>query len=177
VQSSGAMRSLAASPLAFALMLTWGCVYDNDAPADGDGNGGADAAPASGPDAAPTPGADAGPTPELRGVWITRFAYSDQAGLEAIIDRAADAHFNAVFVQIRGQGDAYYKSALEPWAARLTGKLGRDPGWDPLQVAIDRGHARGLEVHAYFNVFSAWTAAEAPPLAVGPVQHAVRTNP
>lgn len=117
------------------------------------------------------------PTGELRGVWITRFAYSSQAGLEAIIDRAAAAHMNAVFVQIRGDGDAYYRSAHEPWARRLSGVLGRDPGWDPLQVAIDRAHGHGMELHAYFNVFSAWPAAQAVPAAEGAVQHALYAHP
>lgn len=127
-------------------------------------------------DAAPAPDAE-GPAGELRGVWITRFAYSDRAGLEAIIDRAAAANFNAVFVQIRGNGDAYYRSSVEPWAERLSGKLGRDPGWDPLQVAIDRAHMHGMELHAYFNVFSAWTTGSAVPAAEGSVQHALYEHP
>jgi uncharacterized lipoprotein YddW (UPF0748 family) len=119
----------------------------------------------------------AGPRGELRGVWITRFAYNTQAGLEAIIDRAAAAHMNAVFVQIRGEGDAYYHSAYEPWAKRLSGTLGRDPGWDPLQVAIDRAHAHGMELHAYFNVFSAWPASTPVPAAEGTLQHALYSHP
>lgn len=114
---------------------------------------------------------------ELRGVWITRFAYSTRAGLEAIIDRAAAANMNAVFVQIRGEGDAYYRSTHEPWSKRLTGVLGRDPGWDPLQVAIDRGHMHGMEVHAYFNVLSAWPASQPLTAAEGSVQHALYTHP
>jgi uncharacterized lipoprotein YddW (UPF0748 family) len=134
------------------------------------------------PDAATTspdaPGADADLRPhELRGVWITRFAYNSKATLEAIIDRAAGAHFNAVFVQIRGEGDAYYKSSVEPWSARLSGVLGRDPGWDPLQVAIDRAHMHGMELHAYFNVFTAWSASTTIPSAEGPVQHALIAHP
>jgi uncharacterized lipoprotein YddW (UPF0748 family) len=136
----------------------------------------------SGPDAsvqvpdAPSGDADVRPR-ELRGVWITRFAYTSQSSLEAIIDHAADAHFNAVFVQIRGEGDAYYRSAYEPWSQRLSGVLGRDPGWDPLQVAIDRAHARGMELHAYFNVFTAWNASTAIPAAEGPVQHPLVAHP
>src|SRR6185436_14578029 len=114
---------------------------------------------------------------ELRGVWITRFAFSTQEQLERVIDRAAAAHFNAVFVQIRGEGDAYYKSAFEPWSKRLSGVLGRDPGWDPLQVAIDRAHMHGMELHAYFNVFAAWTAATTIPSSEGPVQHALIAHP
>ncbi len=117
------------------------------------------------------------PAGELRGVWITRFAYSTRAGLEAIIDRAASANMNAVFIQIRGEGDAYYRSTREPWARRLTGVLGRDPGWDPLQVALDRGRMHGMEVHAYFNVLSAWSASQPLPAAEGSVQHALYAHP
>jgi uncharacterized lipoprotein YddW (UPF0748 family) len=117
------------------------------------------------------------PGGEMRGVWITRFAYASQAGLEAIIDRAAAAHMNAVFVQIRGEGDAYYRSSHEPWAKRLSGVLGRDPGWDPLQVAIDRAHGHGMELHAYFNVFSAWPASQPLTAAEGGVQHALYEHP
>ena len=114
---------------------------------------------------------------ELRGVWITRFAFASRADLEGVIDRAASAHFNAVFVQIRGEGDAYYNSAYEPWARRLTGTLGRDPGWDPLQVAIDRAHAHGMQLHAYFNVFASWPATSAVPMAEGAHQHALYDHP
>lgn len=116
-------------------------------------------------------------TRELRGVWITRFAYATQADLEGIIDRAAAANFNAVFVQIRAEGDAYYNSAYEPWSRRLTGVLGRAPSWDPLRVAVDRAHSHGMELHAYFNVFSAYTASQPVPMAEGPVQHPLVAHP
>lgn len=158
------MRGLLA--LAVAVAVT-ACVGSVDTPPGGD-----DAPDAGAADAAPD-----GPTGELRGVWITRFAYTTQADLEAIIDRAAAARFNAVFVQIRGNGDAYYQSSLEPWAQRLTGVLGRDPGWDPLQVAIDRARLHGMELHAYFNVFPGWTAAGTVPTAEGAHQLALRDHP
>lgn len=94
--------------------------------------------------------------PEFRAVWVTRFAYNTKAQVQGIINRAADAGFNVVFFQIRGNGDAYYKSNLVPWAQKLTGTLGQDPGWDPLQTAIDTAHSRGIKLHAYWNVFAGW---------------------
>ncbi len=95
---------------------------------------------------------------EIRAVWVTRFAYNTAAHVTSIINKAADAGFNTIYFQIRGNGDAYYKSTLVPWAQKLTGTLGKDPGWDPLQLAIDTAHARGIQLHAYWNVFSAWPA-------------------
>lgn len=125
-------------------------------------------------DAEPDAPADPG---ELRGIWITRFAYADQDDLEGIIDRAAAGGFNAVFVQIRAESDAYYDSAYEPWSRRLTGTLGRTPTWDPLRVAIDRAHSHGMELHAYFNVFSAWPANGVIPVAEGTKQHVLNDHP
>jgi uncharacterized lipoprotein YddW (UPF0748 family) len=96
---------------------------------------------------------------EVRAIWVTRFAYNSPAHVTTVINKAADAGFNVVYFQIRGAGDAYYQSSLVPWAARLTSPqtLGKDPGWDPLQLAIDTAHSRGLQLHAYWNVYSAWT--------------------
>lgn len=94
--------------------------------------------------------------PEFRAVWVTRFAWNTKSQVQGIVNRAADAGFNVVFFQIRGNGDAYYRSKLVPWAQKLTGTLGKDPGWDPLQTAIDAAHARGIQLHAYWNVFAGW---------------------
>ena len=93
---------------------------------------------------------------EVRAVWVTRFAWNTQAEVESIIDKAAAAGFNVIYFQIRGNGDAYYQSSLVPWAKKLTGTLGKNPGWDPLQTAINRAHAKGVQLHAYWNVFAAW---------------------
>lgn len=176
-------------PLVLALCI--GCGDDAD-PARDSGPGTRDAGPRR--DGGPSrtdagPPSDAGPrdtgmldagfdeSGEMRGVWVTRFAYSTRAHVERIIDDAAAGGFNAVFFQIRGEGDAYYRSTHEPWARRLTGTFGRDPGWDPLQVAIDRAHMHGMELHAYFNVFSAWPAGSSPPDAEGTIEHALRLHP
>lgn len=179
-----------------AVIVSAACApYENrppdDAPADAGGGDAGEAPVDAGDDddddagfvahdAGFAPVADAGfadgGMQEMRGLWITRFAWNTQAGLEGILDRAAAAGFNAVFVQIRATGDAYYASSLEPWSARL-GALGRDPGWDPLAVAVARGHALGMEVHAYFNVFSAWTATGDVPMAEGDVQHPLFDHP
>jgi uncharacterized lipoprotein YddW (UPF0748 family) len=43
--------------------------------------------------------------------------------------------------------------------AILTGKQGLSPGYDPLQFAIQEAHARGLELHAWFNPFRAAVSA------------------
>jgi uncharacterized lipoprotein YddW (UPF0748 family) len=104
---------------------------------------------------------------ERRALWITRYDWTSLAqapqphDVDTIVANAARAGFNTLLFQIRGAGDAYYTPGLEPWAARLTTgpistTLGVDPGWDPLARMIEVGHAAGLEIHAYVNVYPAW---------------------
>lgn len=103
---------------------------------------------------------------ELRGVWLTRYEWASTSTtaetLGATFDQISAAGFNAVFFQVRGNFDAYYDSALEPWSSRLTGTLGQDPGWDPLSVAVQAAHDRGMQVHAYINVAPLWLGSAAP---------------
>ena len=101
---------------------------------------------------------------EARALWISRFDWgsppSPRSRLEYLINRAADAGFNIILFQVRATGDAYYQPGLEPWSYRLTSSsiadLGTDPGWDPLAVAIATAHGRGLQLHAYVNLYSTW---------------------
>lgn len=101
--------------------------------------------------------------PEVRALWVTRYDYSDAASIQTIMTKAAYAHFNVILFQVRANGDAYYRSGVEPWSARISGILGQDPGWDPLATAITAAHQAGLELHAYVNVYPAWIG-ETPPI-------------
>jgi uncharacterized lipoprotein YddW (UPF0748 family) len=127
----------------------------------------------------PTP-ADTMPPPitrEMRGLWIATVrnidwpsrpgltAEEQRAELTYILDRAAAAGFNAVMFQVRPAADALYRSSLEPWGAMLTGLQGVDPGYDPLDVAIEEAHARGLELHAWINPFRVGVSADTALLA------------
>jgi uncharacterized lipoprotein YddW (UPF0748 family) len=111
---------------------------------------------------------------ELRGIWVTRWTYASAEDVKRIMNEVADAGFNTVYFQVRGQHDAFYKSDIEPWSDGLTGTLGKDPGWDPLAVAVEAGHARKLHVHAYINSFTVWRGQEPPQASVPP--HAWHTD-
>jgi uncharacterized lipoprotein YddW (UPF0748 family) len=99
----------------------------------------------------------------VRGLWVTRWEFHTPGEVEALAAEAADAGLTDLFFQVRGQGDAFYRSALEPWGAELTGRLGGDPGWDPLAVAVAAAHARGLRLHAWINTFPMWSGSTPPP--------------
>ncbi len=100
---------------------------------------------------------------EMRGVWVTRWNFKSPQDVARIMTQVAQAHFNTVFFQVRGRADAFYRSRLEPWAEELTGTLGHDPGWDPLEVAVLEAHRRGLEIHAWINTLTCWSGLVPPP--------------
>jgi len=104
----------------------------------------------------------------FRGVWLStlddaRFAEDlskkSVDGIKehwlAVLDAAAQVNVNAVFFQVRPCADAFYAGALEPWSRHLRGEQGKAPedGFDPLRFMIDACHARGLQLHAWFNPF------------------------
>jgi uncharacterized lipoprotein YddW (UPF0748 family) len=115
-------------------------------------------------------------TTEARALWVSRFDWGSpplqRAKLEALIHRAADSGFNVILFQVRATGDAYYTPGLEPWSYRLTGmssaNLGRNPGWDPLAVAVEVSHARGMQLHAYINMYSTWECGRGVPPHTAP---------
>ena len=106
---------------------------------------------------------------EFRAAWVATVYNIDwptQAGLapEAqrkelieLFDTSTQTGLNAIILQVRPAADALYQSTYEPWSPYLTGEMGRDPGYDPLEFAIQEAHRRGLELHAWFNPFRAQT--------------------
>jgi uncharacterized lipoprotein YddW (UPF0748 family) len=123
---------------------------------------------------------------EMRGVWIATVANIDwptrntlsadqqRAELTDLLDRAANAGFNTVLLQVRPAADAVYASSIEPWAALLSGRQGIDPGYDPLAFAVTEAHARGLQLHAWINPFRAGNTADTLALAPTHVFHTHR---
>ncbi len=95
----------------------------------------------------------------MRAIWVTRFDYETADDVRRVIDDVARAGFDTVLFQVRGNGTAFYRSALEPWADELGG---RDPGFDPLALAVEQAHARSLELHAWVNVIPSWRGPTPP---------------
>lgn len=93
--------------------------------------------------------AGAAPRPEMRGLWVVRTALVSPSAVDSVVDQAREAGFNALLVQVRGRGDAFYGSKLVPRSAIIRG---RDPGFDPLERLLARARHNGLEVHAWVNV-------------------------
>jgi uncharacterized lipoprotein YddW (UPF0748 family) len=117
----------------------------------------------AGPDAAQDPARVELPRP-LRAAWVHLFddSLKTAAGLETVLDDAEAGGLDAVFVQVVRRHDAYFPSeVLPPTPDPALGDL------DLLGAAVEGGHRRGLQVHAWFTVATAshpvYDALELPP--------------
>lgn len=106
------------------------------------------------------------PKREMRATWMASVANIDWPKYEhrgkpelqkqeliRMLDLYQTIHLNAIFLQVRPECDALYNSSYEPWSRYLSWTQGTDPGYDPLQFAIEEAHKRGIEVHAWMNPY------------------------
>jgi uncharacterized lipoprotein YddW (UPF0748 family) len=108
----------------------------------------------------------------VRGVWLATVSRLDwppvssvnlsnaenrveqqQNALTQKLDKLKSLGINTVFFQVKPDGTALWSSRILPWSDMLTGKIGEDPGYDPLQFMLDEAHKRGMKVHAWFNPY------------------------
>jgi uncharacterized lipoprotein YddW (UPF0748 family) len=107
---------------------------------------------------------------ETRALWVLRTSLSSPASVQTLVQSARVNGFNTLLVQVRGRGDSYFHSQLEPRAIELL----REPEtFDPLAAVIDAAREAGLKVHAWVNVNLVASAAELPTAR----EHIVRRHP
>ncbi len=107
------------------------------------------------------------PKREFRAAWIATVVNLDwpanpttgtaaqKEELITLLDELKEVGINVVIFQVRPECDALYDSPYEPWSYWLTGSQGSPPSpyYDPLEFAIEEAHARGMELHAWFNPY------------------------
>lgn len=91
------------------------------------------------------------------GLWVVRDQLISKDKIDKMIEFAVDNEFTDIFVQVRGRGDAYYKSEIVPFAEGV-----EDKGFDPLSYILLKAHRQGIKVHAWVNVFFLWSFDEPP---------------
>ena len=101
------------------------------------------------------------PSPQVRALWVTTESLYDPAEIERLVATAAAYDVDALFVQVRRAGDAYYKSATEPRSRKLEGQ---PETFDPLAEVITAARLFDIEVHAWLNVAYLWPGPEMPPM-------------
>src|SRR5688572_21838676 len=85
---------------------------------------------------------------EVRALWVVRTTLTSPEKIRQLVQSAADNGFNTLIVQIRGRGDAYYKSRVEPRAVELKDQ---PETFDPLALTLEEARKRGLKVHGWLN--------------------------
>lgn len=113
---------------------------------------------------------------EVRGIWLTTVSRLDWPPIPSVtiadsatriavqkkaladkLDNLKALGINTIFFQVKPDGTALWRSEILPWSDTLTGRIGQDPGYDPLQFILDEAHRRGMRVHAWFNPYRVTT--------------------
>jgi uncharacterized lipoprotein YddW (UPF0748 family) len=92
-------------------------------------------------------------------MWVVRTSLASPASVARLVAQARANNFNALFVQVRGRGDAYYRSAIEP---RATSLAGQPSSFDPLGDLLTAAHRADIAVHAWVNVNLVASASDLP---------------
>ena len=102
-------------------------------------------------------------------IWVPRFEYSSIEDVHKIIKNCAELGLTDILFQVRGNGTVYYDSNYEPWAYELflNNNDYDNPGWNPLEAAIDFSKIYNLKIHAYINVLPGWKGLNDPPISNG----------
>lgn len=95
----------------------------------------------------------------VRAIWVTRGDFKSPDDITQIMENSRQGGFNTVIFQVRGNGTTFYPSKIEPWAEQFNFT---DPGFDPLALAIQEAHKRGMELHTWVNVIPAWRGDKPP---------------
>jgi uncharacterized lipoprotein YddW (UPF0748 family) len=123
--------------------------------------------PTLGPTLVPPPNATAEPLdpPELRAVWVDAFhdGFKTAQQVDDLVAWARRANLNALFVEVRRRGDAYYLKSFEP----RTEDPDLAPDFDALQYLIEKAHQgpQRLQVHAWLATLPIWWQRDTPPSA------------
>lgn len=88
-------------------------------------------------------------TTEFRGLCVDAFnpGFKSHEQVTQTVNAAREGNFNAIIVQVRKRGDAYYNSHFEPKALDMAAD------YDPLAAIVSQAHAAGLQVHAWISVY------------------------
>ena len=90
-----------------------------------------------------------------KAIWVVRDKVTSRTAIDDLVADATTRGIHDAVVQVRGRGDAYYRSTLEPRAETLA-----PDDFDPLGHLVRAGAAVGVRIHAWGNVFFVWSNAD-----------------
>ena len=88
---------------------------------------------------------------DLQPMLLTKSEVEFAESIASAYENIKNLGCNTVYVHVRSFGDAYYKSALFPYSKNITGEIGVQPDFDPLDIMIEQAHRLDLSFHAWVN--------------------------
>lgn len=88
-----------------------------------------------------------------RDKYKKRTASNFRTYFTSVVKKGKSLGMNRVIVQVRPFGDAIYKSKYFPWSKYISGKQGKNPGFDPLKIMVDVAHKNGMKIEAWVNPY------------------------
>src|SRR3954471_24915724 len=87
---------------------------------------------------------------QYRAFWADAFhpGYKNAAQIDQMVEDVATAKGNVILMEVRNRGGSYFLKSMEPAAEDAEWS----PSFDALQYLIEKAHASGIEVHAWYPV-------------------------
>jgi len=90
-------------------------------------------------------------------IWVVRHNISTKDKIDDLLESIRDTDIKNIFVQIRGRGDAYYSSNIEPRGFDVP------PNFDPLSYLIYVTRKTDIKIHAWINISFILNSKNYPP--------------
>jgi uncharacterized lipoprotein YddW (UPF0748 family) len=88
-------------------------------------------------------------------LWVVRDRITTKPAIDDLLADSVGWNIRDLVVQVRGRGDAYYASALEPRAEALDGT-----DLDPLAYLVRAAAVVGVRIHAWANGTFVWSSPD-----------------
>ena len=92
-----------------------------------------------------------------RYLWVIRDVLKSKKSIDDMVNFAIEKNINHLFVQVRGRGDSFYESQFTSRSQILS-----ESEFDPLAYLLDTANGKGINIHAWVNVYFLWSSKSLP---------------
>ena len=92
-----------------------------------------------------------------RYLWVIRDVLKSKRSIDDMVNFAIEKNINHLFVQVRGRGDSFYESQFTSRSQILS-----ESEFDPLAYLLDTANGKGINIHAWVNVYFLWSSKSLP---------------
>ena len=92
-----------------------------------------------------------------RYLWVIRDVLKSKRSIDDMVSFAIEKNINHLFVQVRGRGDSFYESQFTSRSQILS-----ESEFDPLAYLLDTANGKGINIHAWVNVYFLWSSKSLP---------------